>query len=107
MSEPRYAALRALQQLRAVTAEPPAATAEPDEVLTRGHQVLAAREEPLRDLFAALERDPGALRGVDEAAELYACVQQRAAAWHAALARAKHVVGERLQSAARLRQARR
>jgi hypothetical protein len=107
MSEPRYAALRALQQLSAATDEPPAATAEPDEVLTRGHAVLAAREEPLRDLFAALDRDPGALRGVAEAAELYASVQERAAAWHAALARAKHLVGERLQSAARQRQARR
>ncbi len=105
MTDARRDALRALQQLRAVTTEPPASDAEADEVITRGGEVLAAREQPMRDLAAALAREPGSLRDLPAAVELYDIIQQRAAAWHASLAHARHVVGERIQAVARARAA--
>jgi hypothetical protein len=96
-------ALQALRRLEQVTGEPPAADAEPDDVLVRATQVLAAREQALAELAAALECDPAALRGVGEATALAARIHERAAGWHAALARARHVVGERSQAVSRLR----
>ncbi|HWM85244.1 MAG TPA: hypothetical protein VNO33_05385 [Kofleriaceae bacterium] len=108
MTEPKQAALRALERLHRITSEPPASDAEPEEVLNRGGEVLAAREEALRDLAAALDRDPAALRELAEARLIYAAIQERVAQWQAALARARHIVGERVQAVARLRlQARR
>jgi hypothetical protein len=103
MTEAGHAVLRALRDLDAVTVEPPAADAEPDEIVTRAGQVLAAREKPLRDLAAALEPDPTVLRGLDGAAALRAGIEQRAAAWHAALAHARHLVGERIQAVSHMR----
>lgn len=103
MSEIRQAALRALQQLAAATPEPPASDADPELILTRGGAVLAARERPLHDLAAALVRDPDALHGLAEAGELRRLIEQRAAGWHALLAHARHVVGERIVAVARLR----
>jgi hypothetical protein len=95
-------ALAALERLHEATPAPPAAGAEPDEVVARAREVLAAREQPLADLMAALERDPEALRGLPGAAALIQTIQERAAAWHAALSHARHVVGERIQASARL-----
>jgi hypothetical protein len=105
MTAARRDALRALQQLHAVTAEPPVSGLEADEVVDRAAEVLAARERPLRDLAAALAREPGTLRDQPEAVELYELIEQRAAAWHAALTHARHLVGERLQSVSRARAA--
>ncbi len=105
MTDARRDALRALQQLHAVTAEPPESGLEADQVAARAIEVLAAREQPLRDLAAALVREPGALRDLPEAAELYHVIEQRASAWHAALTHARHLVGERLQSVSRARAA--
>jgi hypothetical protein len=103
VTEHGMAALRALEQLGAVTAEAPAADADPEDVLHRAREVLTARAHALRDLGFALGRDPEALRGMPEADRLYAAIQDRAAAWQAALARARHLVGERVQAAARMR----
>jgi len=97
------AALSALRALCAATVEPPATDADPEEILTRGRQVVASREQPLQDLAAALERDPKALHGAADAGALYASIQERAAGWQAALARARHLVGERTQAFSRLR----
>lgn len=105
MTDARSDALRALQQLHAVTVEPPESGLEADEVATRAAEVLAAREQPLRDLAAALAREPRALRDFPEAAELYHVIEQRASAWHAALTHARHLVGERLTSVSRARAA--
>ncbi len=105
MTDARSDALRALQQLHAVTVEPPESGLEADEVATRAIEVLSAREQPLGDLAAALARDPGALRDLPDAAELYHAIEQRASAWHAALTHARHLVGERLQSVSRARAA--
>lgn len=105
MTDARRDALRALHELDAATAEPPASGLEADEVAARAAEVLAAREGPLRDLADAIAREPGDLRNVPEAVELYDLIQQRAAAWHAALTHAKHLVGERLQAVSRARAA--
>jgi hypothetical protein len=107
MNDTRQAALRALHQLRDATIDPPAGGADPDEVLTRGGEVLAAREQPLRELTGALARDPTALDGLPEVSALCEVIRQRAESWHAALACAKHLIGERICSVARLRGARR
>jgi hypothetical protein len=103
LGEAGQAALRALRHLEAVTGDPPAADAEPDEVVVRGTQVLAAREQALAALAAVLDRDPGALRGVNEASALAARIHEQAAAWQAALVRARHLVGERARAVSRLR----
>jgi hypothetical protein len=107
MSEASHAALCALRALCEATGDPPAADADPQEVLTRAGEVVAAREQPLRDLSAALGREPGALRGHPEACALYDRISARAASWDAAMACARHGVGERIRSVARLRGARR
>ncbi len=103
MTEAGAAALRALEALEKATPEAPAADTEPDEVATRAGEVMARREKPLRDLALAIECDPHALRGLAAAAQLHARIQERAAAWQAVLARARHLVGERAQAVSRLR----
>ena len=99
----RAAAMRALEALHAATGEPPPSDGEPGEVITRGEVILAERERLLDELGAALELDPDALAGVAEAIRLHAGIQQGTAAWLGALTRARHVVGQRVQSVARLR----
>lgn len=96
------AALAILEALAAATPEPPPADAEPDEVLGQAEPFLAERERMLADLHAALARDPGALRGPGAIA-VHAAIQERSAAWHAALSRARHLVGERVHAVTRLR----
>ncbi len=105
MTDARRDALRALQELHAVTVEPPTSGLESEEVAALAAEVLAAREQPLSDLADALGREPGSLRDMPEAVALYHVIQHRAEAWHAALAHAKHLVGERLQSVSRARAA--
>ncbi|HKE15152.1 MAG TPA: hypothetical protein VKB80_09825 [Kofleriaceae bacterium] len=107
MTEAGHAALCALRALCDATEDPPAADADPQEVMTRAAEVVAARELPMRDLAAALAREPGALRGHPEACALYDRIRALAASWDAAMACARHGIGERIRSVARLRGARR
>ena len=96
------AALRALEALAAATGEPPASDAAPDDVLASGEALLAGRERLIAELQAAAIEEPDALRGPDAAA-LRAGIEERSAAWMAALSRARHEVGERVHSVARIR----
>ena len=96
------ATLRLLEALAAATGEPPAPDAAPDEVLAAGEVLLADREQLLAELQAAALDDPDPLRGPDAAA-LRARIEERSAAWMAALSRARHEVGERVHSIARIR----
>jgi hypothetical protein len=104
MSDTTDAGLRALEALDAVTTTPPAANTEPELVLSSGEEVMARREQALHRLTEVLERDPQALRGLAEAGLLRGSIEERTAAWHAAIVRARHLVGERMQAVSRLRQ---
>jgi hypothetical protein len=97
-------ALKALEDLLAATPDAPAADADPDEVLTRGQALVLAREEILATLVTQLEGETVVLADHPAAADLLERVRDRERGWQAAMAHARHVLGERTQAVRRLQQ---
>jgi hypothetical protein len=97
----------ALERVLAATPPAPSADDDPNDVARRGADMFARREPAFCELRRALELAPDALAGDGACRDLLAELQQRDAAWCAALGRARHVMGQRLVALRRLSQRRR
>jgi hypothetical protein len=97
--EPRSDPIATLEALVDQTPEPPAADADPEEVLQAGEELLASRASFLDWLREHLGPTPHLHPA---AAPYLAALRERDSRWEASLRRAQHELGQRLVGLKRL-----